>query len=80
MTTMLDDLLDLARADAGRLDLSIEDTSICDVVEGVAGMVGPIAQVKSLPLIAGVTVGTPTLCAPTPGACARCCSTSSPTP
>ena len=59
MTTMLDDLLDLARADAGRLELSIEDTSICDLVEGVAGMVGPIAQVKSLPLIAGVTVEVP---------------------
>ena len=67
MTTMLDDLLDLARADAGRLDLSIEDTSICDVVEGVAGMVGPIAQAKSLPLIAGVTVGVPDTVRTDPG-------------
>ncbi len=50
MTTMLDDLLDLSRADAGRLELSIEQTSICEIVERVAGMVGPIAQAKSLPL------------------------------
>ena len=80
MTTMLDDLLDLALADAGRLELSIEDTSICDLVEGVAGMVGPIAQVKSLPLIAGVTVEVPDYVRTDPGACARCFSTSSPMP
>ena len=67
MTTMLDDLLDLARADAGRLELSMEDTSICDLVEGVAGMVGPIAQVKSLPLIAGVTVEVPDTVRTDPG-------------
>ena len=67
MTTMLDDLLDLSRADAGRLELSIEETSICDVVEGVAGMVGPIAQAKSLPLIAGVTVAVPDTVRTDPG-------------
>ena len=67
MTTMLDDLLDLSRADAGRLELSIEDTSICDVVESVAGMVGPIAQAKSLPLIAGVTVAVPDTVRTDPG-------------
>ena len=59
MTTMLDDLLDLSRVDAGRLELGIEDTSISDIVEGVAGMVGPMAQAKSLPLIAGVAVAVP---------------------
>ena len=59
MTTMLDDLLDLSRADAGRLELTIEETSICALVEDVACMVGPVAQAKSLPLIAGVTAGVP---------------------
>ncbi|HYO17580.1 MAG TPA: ATP-binding protein, partial [Dermatophilaceae bacterium] len=67
MTAMLDDLLDLSRADAGRLELSIEETSICDVVENVAGMVGPIAQAKSLPLIAGVTVAVPDIVRTDPG-------------
>ena len=67
MTAMLDDLLDLSRADAGRLELSIEETSICDVVEDVAGMVGPIAQAKSLPLIAGVTVALPDMVRTDPG-------------
>ncbi len=67
MTAMLDDLLDLSRADAGRLELSIEETSICDVVEDVAGMVGPIAQAKSLPLIAGVTVAVPDMVRTDPG-------------
>jgi two-component system, sensor histidine kinase and response regulator len=67
MTTMLDDLLDISRADAGRLELSIEETSICDTVESVAGMVGPIAQAKSLPLIAGVTVAVPDTVMADPG-------------
>lgn len=67
MTTMLDDLLDLSRADAGRLELSVEETSICEIVESVAGMVGPIAQAKSLPLIAGVTVAVPDTVRTDPG-------------
>jgi signal transduction histidine kinase/DNA-binding response OmpR family regulator len=67
MTTMLDDLLDLSRADAGRLELSIEEASICDLVESVAGMVGPIAQAKSLPLIAGVTMAVPDTVVTDPG-------------
>jgi signal transduction histidine kinase/CheY-like chemotaxis protein/HPt (histidine-containing phosphotransfer) domain-containing protein len=67
MTTMLDDLLDLSRADAGRLELSFEDTSLCEVVEDVAGMVGPVAQAKSLPLIAGVKVAVPDTVRTDPG-------------
>lgn len=67
MTTMLDDLLDLSRADAGRLELSIEETSLCEVVEDVAGMVGPVAQAKSLPLIAGVKVSVPDTVRTDPG-------------
>ena len=67
MTTMLDDLLDLSRADAGRLELCIEDTSICELVEDVAGMVGPVAQAKSLPLIAGVKATVPDIIRTDPG-------------
>lgn len=67
MTTMLDDLLDLSRADAGRLELSIEDADICDLVEDVAGMIGPVAQAKSLPLIAGATAAVPDTVRTDPG-------------
>jgi signal transduction histidine kinase/CheY-like chemotaxis protein/HPt (histidine-containing phosphotransfer) domain-containing protein len=67
MTTMLDDLLDLSRADAGRLELSIEEADICDVVEDVAGMIGPVAQAKSLPLIAGATTAVPDTVRTDPG-------------
>ena len=67
MTTMLDDLLDLSRADAGRLELGVEDTSICEMIDTVAGMVGPIAQAKSLPLIGGVTSAVPELIRTDPG-------------
>jgi signal transduction histidine kinase/DNA-binding response OmpR family regulator len=67
MTTMLDDLLDLSRADAGRLELSIEDANICDLVEDVAGMIGPVAQAKSLPLIAGATTAVPDTVRTDPG-------------
>jgi two-component system, sensor histidine kinase and response regulator len=67
MTTMLDDLLDLSRADAGRLELIIEDADICDLVEDVAKMIGPVAQAKSLPLIAGATTALPDTVRTDPG-------------
>lgn len=59
LTTMLDDLLDLARVDAGQLELDVQPTPICDLVEHVVAMVGPSAQAKSLPLIGAATADVP---------------------
>lgn len=67
MTTMLDNTLDLARVEANRLELLEEDTSICDLVESVAAMVGPLAQAKSLPLIASASPDLPEIVRTDPG-------------
>lgn len=67
LTTMLDDLLDLARVDAGGLEIGFEETSICDLVESVVNMVGPLAQAKSLPLIGGAAPDVPETVRTDPG-------------
>ena len=67
MTTMLDNMLDLARVEADRLELVDQDTSICDLVESVAAMVGPVAQAKSLPLIASASPNLPAMVRTDPG-------------
>ncbi len=51
LTTMLNNLLDLARVEAGRLEVHTSDADICDMVSEVLQMVGPMAQSKSIPLI-----------------------------
>ena len=66
-TTMLDNVLDLARTESGRLELVAMETSVCDLVESVAGMVGPAAQAKSLPLIASAMPGLPEMITTDPG-------------
>ena len=51
LTTMLNNLLDLARVEAGRLEVHKNDADICEMVNEVLQMVGPIAQRKQIPLI-----------------------------
>ena len=48
---MLNNLLDLARVEAGRLEVHKNDADICEMVSEVLQMVGPIAQRKQIPLI-----------------------------
>ncbi len=51
LTTMLNNLLDLARVEAGRLEVHRTDADVCQMISEVLQMVGPIAQRKHIPLI-----------------------------
>ncbi len=51
LTTMLNNLLDLARVEAGRLEVHKNDADVCEMINEVLQMVGPIAQRKQIPLI-----------------------------
>ncbi len=51
LTTMLNNLLDLARVEAGKLEVHETDSDVCDMVSEVLQMVGPMAQAKRIPLI-----------------------------
>ena len=51
LTTMLNNLLDMARVEAGRLEVHKSDADVCEMISSVLQMVGPIAQRKNVPLI-----------------------------
>jgi signal transduction histidine kinase/CheY-like chemotaxis protein len=51
LTTLLNNLLDLARFEAGRLEVHKTDADVCTVISDVLQMVGPISQRKKVPLI-----------------------------
>ena len=54
LTTLLNNLLDLARVEAGRLELDTGDADLEDIIDEVTQMVGPLAQRKRVPLIAAL--------------------------
>jgi signal transduction histidine kinase/CheY-like chemotaxis protein len=51
LLVIIDDILDLSKIEAGRLNIDHIDFSIRDVIEGVADMVAPRAHKKDLELI-----------------------------
>jgi signal transduction histidine kinase/DNA-binding response OmpR family regulator len=51
LLVIIDDILDLSKIEAGRLDIDHIDFSIREVIEGVADMVAPRAHKKDLELI-----------------------------
>ena len=59
LTTMLDDFLDAARADAGLLEVKTEPVPVDALVESVTDMVGPLARAKGLILITGTAPDLP---------------------
>jgi signal transduction histidine kinase len=54
LTTLLNNLLDLARVEAGRLELDMNDADLEALINEVLQMVGPLAQRKHVPLIAAI--------------------------
>ncbi|MEM7227595.1 MAG: HAMP domain-containing sensor histidine kinase [Planctomycetota bacterium] len=52
---MINELLDMAKIEAGRMEVSIEPTSVTDLVEGLANILRPQAEQKSIDL--SVTIG-----------------------
>lgn len=60
LTTMLDNLLDQARIEQGRLDVDLEPTDLEEVISEVMQMVTPLAQGAKLPLIPAISADCPT--------------------
>jgi signal transduction histidine kinase/CheY-like chemotaxis protein len=58
---LLNDVLDLARLEAGKVSIEHRDFSICELVEGAIEMVAPAAQGKALELAAYVPSRLPRL-------------------
>ncbi len=52
LMSMVNDLLDIERVESGRLDLNLGPVTVEGLVEGVFGMLEPIAKDKSIELIA----------------------------
>lgn len=47
---MINELLEMAKIEAGRMEVNIEPTSISDLLEGLAGIMRPQAELKSIEL------------------------------
>ncbi len=56
---LIDDLLDLSRIEAGRLELEIDDIDIAEVIDGVVASVTPQAAAKGLTLAIEAPPGLP---------------------
>lgn len=48
---MINELLDMAKIEAGRMEVDVEPTSISDLLEGLAGIMRPQAEAKSIDLV-----------------------------
>ena len=70
---LVNDLLDYARLDAGRLEFDPAPTDLESLVRGVAELLSPRAHDKGLEIVWSVAPDAPTSW-PTKGDCGRCCS------
>jgi signal transduction histidine kinase len=50
LLAMINDILDLAKIESGKMEVRVEDFSVRDVCEGLAGLMRPIADRKSIEL------------------------------
>ena len=48
---MIDELLGMAKIEAGRMEVSIQPTSVSDLLEGLAGIMRPQAEAKTIELL-----------------------------
>ena len=58
---MINELLDMAKIEAGRLELHVEPTSVTDIIEGISGIMEPQASRKAVDLRLQVEADLPTL-------------------
>jgi signal transduction histidine kinase len=56
---LINDLLDLAKIEAGRMDVRSEPLSLGDVFEGLMNLLKPLSEIKHLQVVAIVSAGVP---------------------
>ena len=56
---LINDLLDLAKLEAGRVELAVEPVSLSDLAEGLVGLMNPQAQSKGVALVADIEKNLP---------------------
>ena len=61
LLTLINDILDLAKIEAGKMDLHIVEFPIADLVERLAGMMRPLAEKKNIELSCDVDPDVPVL-------------------
>jgi signal transduction histidine kinase len=61
LLTLINDILDLAKMEAGKMKIRLEEFSINDVCEGMLNMFRPLAEKKNIDLRAQVDPGLPLL-------------------
>ena len=61
LLNLINDILDISKVEAGKLEVRPENTSVSRVVEGLRGMFEPLAGVKSLQFQVQVQPGTPAM-------------------
>ncbi len=74
LATLVDDLLDLSRIEAGRLDMISERFAIAPLVESVVELLAPRAHIKGLEIASFIAPDVPRKPSGTPRACAKSCS------
>ena len=58
---MINELLNMAKIEAGRMELAIEPASIVDLVEGIIGIMSPQARYKSIDVVPTLDASLPTV-------------------
>jgi signal transduction histidine kinase len=58
---LINDLLDLAKIEAGRMEIRSEPLSLSDLFEGLSSILKPLAEQKQLTIVATVAPGVPIL-------------------
>ncbi|MCH8823615.1 MAG: HAMP domain-containing histidine kinase [Planctomycetes bacterium] len=56
---MINELLEMAKIEAGRLEVNIESASVSDLIEGLIGIMGPQAKSKNITLVKEVSTNLP---------------------
>jgi CheY-like chemotaxis protein/signal transduction histidine kinase/CHASE3 domain sensor protein len=59
LLTLINDILDLSKIEAGKVDVNVETIAIAPLVEGLAATMEPQARQKGLALSASIQAGTP---------------------
>ncbi len=61
LLTLINDILDLAKIESGKMELHVAELSLLDLIERLVGMVRPLAEKKNIDLIGEVDPSIPLL-------------------